>query len=103
MSSLHEALAPITINYAPAISSVRPYDWLAQFSLSRAGDEVANRAQPSARSPFMVDFLSTKNADFPQTIGTTSPKENQSQPIVSQSRRKNKKKMAHLQWNFLKQ
>lgn len=42
----------------------------------------------------MVDFLSTKNADFPQTIGTR----------VSSLKSKPKipKKMAHLHWNFLK-
>lgn len=41
------------------------------------------------RSP----FLSTKNADFPQTIGTkvSSPKEKKSKPIVSRG----KNKMAH--------
>ncbi|MFS7993412.1 hypothetical protein Hanom_Chr12g01093741 [Helianthus anomalus] len=41
------------------------------------------------RSP----FLSTKNADFPQTIGTkvSSPKEKKSKPIVSRG----KKKMSH--------
>ena len=37
-------------------------------------------------------FLSTKNADFPQTIGTkvSSPKEKKSKPIVSRGKKKEK-------------
>jgi len=38
--------------------SVRPHGWLVQFSLSGPGDEAADRAQPRARSPFMVEVLS---------------------------------------------